>query len=98
VQIRKILELSLLYGFVQINHELTAMIIRFGRSLRYLLSVSDEVSKHVLSSLDAELTDLFYLTINEKIVLRFIGVKDTSPFALSTPSNADKVLIAGYLN
>ena len=63
--------MSLLFAFIIMNRDLADRIISFGRGLRYLLSVSDQVCKFVLSTLDGTLTDMFRLMIEEKVVLRF---------------------------
>ena len=67
--------MSLLFAFIIMNRELADRIISFGRGLRYLLSVSDQACKFVLSTLDGTLTDLFRLLIEEKVVLRFKKLK-----------------------
>ena len=76
MQIRQVLDLSLLFAVVQLDIDLCSKIVAFGRSLRYMLSITDEVCKHVLGSLDSDLTEVFFFLISEKIVLRFNGKKD----------------------
>ena len=60
---RYILELSLLFACVVVNTSLAARIISFGRSLKYLLGVSDQVLSYMLTICDPTPQEKFsYLT------------------------------------
>lgn len=49
---------------------LAERIIGFGRPLKYLLGVSDQLCSYMLSSLDTTLPEIFMLLISAKVVLR----------------------------
>ena len=92
------MDLCLLFAVVQLDIDLCTKIVAFGRSLRYMLSITDEVCKHALGSFDSDLTEIFFMLISEKIVMRFIGLKDTAfKGATSTTSSVEKELVYGYL-
>ena len=76
--------MSLLYSVVSLNVDLATRIMNFGRSQRYLLGITDEVTKHVIRSLQVEIADMFSMLIDLKCVVRFNGVKDTSPYAMAS--------------
>ena len=56
---QQILELSLLFACVVLDTGLAERIINLGRSLKYLLGVSDQLCSYMLSSLDTSLNDIF---------------------------------------
>ena len=87
-QSHEILELSLLFACTVLNTRLAELIINFGRSLKYLLGISDELSSYMLSNYDAEaLSSMFKLLINKKVVLRCYPQrpeKDKTPHQIET--------------
>ena len=68
---RHILDLSLLFACVVLNKSLAAQIIKFGRSLKYLLGISDETCCYMLSTRDTSLSLILKLLVNKKIVLHY---------------------------